>query len=135
MHEVIASSVDPLTALSIGIKVDSDALPPGILATADLTSPATTVALIGLGAVGGQRRDARPNPFGPRYERGRRASERKGTNVAFTWFISRAEVTQKTPCMTSTSVTLGVRSELAHDGVAPRPNFGQNRRLLRLFSA
>jgi hypothetical protein len=53
MHEVIASAVDPVTALSVGLKVDSDALPPGILDTADLTSPATTVALLGLGAVVG----------------------------------------------------------------------------------
>jgi hypothetical protein len=53
MHEVIASAVDPVTALSVGLKVDADALPPGILETADLTSPATTVALLGLGAVVG----------------------------------------------------------------------------------
>jgi hypothetical protein len=53
MHEVIASSVDPLTALAVGLKVDADALPPGILATADLTSPATTVALLSLDAVVG----------------------------------------------------------------------------------
>jgi hypothetical protein len=53
MHEVIASAVDPTTALAVGLKVDSDALPEGILATADLTDPVTTVALIGLGAVVG----------------------------------------------------------------------------------
>ena len=53
MHEVIATAVDPETALSVGLKVDADALPPGILETADLTDPATTVALIGLGAVVG----------------------------------------------------------------------------------
>jgi hypothetical protein len=53
MHEVIASAVDPMTALAVGLKVDADALPEGILATADLTDPATTVALIGLGAVVG----------------------------------------------------------------------------------
>ncbi len=53
MHEVIASAVDPTTALAIGLKVDADALPKRILATADLTDPATTVALIGLGAVVG----------------------------------------------------------------------------------
>ena len=53
MHEVIAAAVDPVTALGVGLKVDSTALPPGILDTADLTSPATTVALIGLGAVVG----------------------------------------------------------------------------------
>ena len=53
MHEVIASAVDPATALSVGLKVDSEALPPGILQSADLTNPATTVALIKLGAVVG----------------------------------------------------------------------------------
>ena len=53
MHEVIATAVDPETALSVGLKVDADALPPGILESADLTDPATTVALIGLGAVVG----------------------------------------------------------------------------------
>ncbi|HEX6739011.1 MAG TPA: hypothetical protein VF310_12100 [Vicinamibacteria bacterium] len=53
MHEVIAKAVDPTTALSVGLKVDADALPPGILKTADLKSPATTVALIKLNAVVG----------------------------------------------------------------------------------
>src|SRR4029079_10711719 len=51
IHEAIAKSVDPTTALSVGLKVDSDALPPGILKTADLKSPATTVALLKLNAV------------------------------------------------------------------------------------
>ena len=53
MHEVIQSSVDPLTALAVGLKVDADALPPGILTQVDLTDPATTVALLELGAVVG----------------------------------------------------------------------------------
>ncbi len=53
MHEVIQQAVDPVTALGVGLKVDAAALPEGILDTADLTSPATTVALIGLGAVVG----------------------------------------------------------------------------------
>jgi mono/diheme cytochrome c family protein len=53
MHEVIAQAVDPTTALSVGLKVDADALPPGILKTADLKSPATTVALLKLNAVVG----------------------------------------------------------------------------------
>jgi mono/diheme cytochrome c family protein len=52
-HEVIPSAVDPKTALKVGLKVDSEALPPGILDKADLSSPATTVALIKLGAVVG----------------------------------------------------------------------------------
>ena len=53
MHEVVESTVDPTTALAVGLKVDADALPPGILGTVDLTSPATTVALLKLNAVVG----------------------------------------------------------------------------------
>lgn len=53
MNTVIETGVSPATALSVGLKVDADALPAGILATADLTSPATTVALLKLGAVVG----------------------------------------------------------------------------------
>jgi mono/diheme cytochrome c family protein len=53
MHEVIPKAVDPTTALSVGLKVDSDALPPGLLQSADLKSPATTVALLKLDAVVG----------------------------------------------------------------------------------
>ena len=58
MHEVISTSVSPNTALTVGLKVDADALPAEIKAgiqnrTIDLDAPATTVALIGLGAVVG----------------------------------------------------------------------------------
>jgi mono/diheme cytochrome c family protein len=53
MDDVIESSVDPTTALRLGLKVDADALPPGLLESADLTSPATTVALLKLNAVVG----------------------------------------------------------------------------------
>jgi hypothetical protein len=53
MHEVIASAVSPQTALAVGLKVDSSVLPPNILATADLTAPATTVELLRLDAVVG----------------------------------------------------------------------------------
>lgn len=53
LHEVISTAVDPMTALAVGLKVDSEALPEGILATADLTDPATTVALLKLNAVVG----------------------------------------------------------------------------------
>lgn len=53
MDDVIESAVDPTTALKLGLKVDSDALPEGLLAHADLTSPATTVALLKLDAVVG----------------------------------------------------------------------------------
>src|SRR5215208_4890314 len=51
IHEVISAAVDPTTALSVGLKVDADALPPGLLQSADLNSPATTVALLKLNAV------------------------------------------------------------------------------------
>src|SRR5215212_1974495 len=53
IHEVITSAVSPATALSVGLKVDADALPPGTLESADLNSPATTVALLKLNAVVG----------------------------------------------------------------------------------
>lgn len=58
IHEVIAASVSPSVALGVGLKVDVDALPDavraGLLAgTVDLDDPATTVALLGLGAVVG----------------------------------------------------------------------------------
>jgi hypothetical protein len=54
MHEVV-ETVNPTTALSVGLKVDSDLVPANVLATADLTSPATTVALLKLNAVVGVR--------------------------------------------------------------------------------
>ena len=58
MHRVIESSIDPLMALSLGLKVDVDALPDELIAAiendeVDLTDPATTVTLIGLDAVVG----------------------------------------------------------------------------------
>ncbi|TDP62040.1 c-type cytochrome [Roseateles toxinivorans] len=58
LHEVIATAVDPLTALSVGLKVDSEALPPAVVegirnGSVDLHSPATTVALLKLNAVVG----------------------------------------------------------------------------------
>ena len=58
MHEVIRSSVSPATALSVGLKVDVDALPAAVKTglqnkTVDLNSPATTVTLLKLGAVVG----------------------------------------------------------------------------------
>ena len=58
MHEVIASAVDPATALSVGLKVDAEALPPAVVdgirnGSVDLRSPATTIALLKLGAVVG----------------------------------------------------------------------------------
>ena len=58
MHEVIASSVSPTTALAVGLKVDLDTLPQAVrdaivAGQVDLNSPATTVALLKLGAVVG----------------------------------------------------------------------------------
>jgi mono/diheme cytochrome c family protein len=53
MHEVVESAVDPTTALAVGLKVDADVLPPGILEKVDLKSPATTVALLKTNAVVG----------------------------------------------------------------------------------
>jgi hypothetical protein len=58
LHEVIESSVDPLTAFSVGLKVDVDALPPSLQQAiangqVDLTDPQTTLALLKLNAVVG----------------------------------------------------------------------------------
>jgi len=58
MHEVIAAAVDPTTALSVGLKVDAETLPPAVVAgirdgSVDLKSPATTVTLLKLDAVVG----------------------------------------------------------------------------------
>jgi len=57
MHEVIPH-VDPATALSVGLKVDVDALPPAVISALragalDLTDPAITVELLRLNAVVG----------------------------------------------------------------------------------
>jgi cytochrome c5 len=58
MHEVIAAAVDPTTALSVGLKVDAEALPPAVVkgiqdGSIDLKSPATTIVLLKLNAVVG----------------------------------------------------------------------------------
>lgn len=57
MHEVVAT-LDPTTALSVGLKVDADALPPSVIAAlkagqVDLKSPAVTNLLLRLDAVVG----------------------------------------------------------------------------------
>jgi mono/diheme cytochrome c family protein len=52
MHEVV-QTLDPTTALAVGLKVDADAVPADVLANADLGDPATTVALLKLNAVVG----------------------------------------------------------------------------------
>lgn len=58
LERVITQSVDPTTALSVGLKVDLDALPPALVlglrsGSVDLRSPATTVALLKINAVVG----------------------------------------------------------------------------------
>src|SRR5690606_2638685 len=58
MHEVIETSLDPLTALSLGLKVDSDALPDEVLQAifagdVDLLDPQTTLVLLELDSVVG----------------------------------------------------------------------------------
>ena len=58
MHEVISAAIDPVTALSVGLKVDAEALPAAVVqgiqnGSIDLHSPATTVALLKLDAVVG----------------------------------------------------------------------------------
>ncbi|HEX6433858.1 MAG TPA: hypothetical protein VFZ87_06435 [Gemmatimonadales bacterium] len=58
IHDVITSAVDPTTALSVGLKVDAEALPADVVqgiqdGTISLTDPATTVALLKLNAVVG----------------------------------------------------------------------------------
>lgn len=58
MHEVIEQAVSPGTALSVGLKVDAEAIPPALAQEiraghVDLDSPATTLALLKLDAVVG----------------------------------------------------------------------------------
>jgi mono/diheme cytochrome c family protein len=58
LHEVVQKSVSPTKALSVGLKVDADAIPPDVAQAikngqVDLHSPATTVTLLKLNAVVG----------------------------------------------------------------------------------
>ena len=58
MNEPLGTAVSPKTALAVGLKVDAEALPPAVVdgirnGTVDLDDPATTVALLKLGAVVG----------------------------------------------------------------------------------
>lgn len=58
MHEVVQKSVSPATALSVGLKVDAEAIPADVAAAikagkVDLNDPATTVTLLKLNAVVG----------------------------------------------------------------------------------
>jgi len=54
------AAVDPTTALSVGLEVDAEALPPAVVqgiqnGSVDLKSPATTIVLLKLNAVVGFR--------------------------------------------------------------------------------
>ncbi|HEX6272176.1 MAG TPA: c-type cytochrome [Polyangiaceae bacterium] len=58
MHEVVAKAVSPKTALSVGLKVDAEAIPPDVAQAikdgkVNLDSPETTVTLLKLNAVVG----------------------------------------------------------------------------------
>src|SRR4051812_34486198 len=58
MNQVVESAVDPMTAISVGLKVDAEALPDDVVAgvkdgSISLTDPATTLALLKLDAVVG----------------------------------------------------------------------------------
>lgn len=58
MNEPLGTAVSPKTALAVGLKVDAEALPPAVMdgirnGTVNLDDPATTVALLKLGAVVG----------------------------------------------------------------------------------
>jgi hypothetical protein len=54
LHDLV-QGLKPTTALAVGLKVDADAVPADVLASANLEDPATTVALISLNAVVGVR--------------------------------------------------------------------------------
>jgi mono/diheme cytochrome c family protein len=54
LHEVV-QMLPPTAALKLGLKVDAEAVPADVLASADLEAPETTVALLELGAVVGVR--------------------------------------------------------------------------------
>jgi hypothetical protein len=56
LHEAIETTLTPMTALQLGLKIDADVLPDALIAAlrmgmVDLTDPAVTVELIRLGAV------------------------------------------------------------------------------------
>jgi len=61
LNTVVEKAVDPTTALSVGLKVDADVLPPGLLQKVDLKSLATTVALLKLNAVLGVKAEVDAN--------------------------------------------------------------------------
>lgn len=69
MNQVIQAAVSPATALAVGLKVDAEALPPGVVAAiqngeVDLEDPQTTLALLQLNAVVGVQGQVSQNPDG-----------------------------------------------------------------------
>ncbi|UAB82399.1 c-type cytochrome [Marixanthomonas sp. SCSIO 43207] len=69
MNEVIETAVSPATALSVGLKVDAEALPPAVVEAiqngqVDLDDPQTTLALLQLNAVVGVQGEVSENPDG-----------------------------------------------------------------------
>jgi len=60
LNDVIEKAVDQTTALKVGLKVDADALPSGILDKVDLKRPATTVALLKMNAIVGVKAEVDP---------------------------------------------------------------------------
>jgi mono/diheme cytochrome c family protein len=69
MHDVVQKAVDPTTALSVGLKVDAEAIPADVAQAirngqVDLKSPATTVTLLKLNAVVGLKGTVGVTPQG-----------------------------------------------------------------------
>jgi len=69
MNKVIETAVDPLTAASVGLKIDADVLPANIVqgiqdGTIPLNDPQTTLALLSLDAVVGAKGEVHPRSDG-----------------------------------------------------------------------
>ena len=69
MNTVIQTAVDPLTAASVGLKIDADVLPANIVqgiqdGTIPLDDPQTTLALLSLDAVVGAKGEVHPGTDG-----------------------------------------------------------------------
>jgi hypothetical protein len=69
MNTVIETAVDPLTAASVGLKIDADALPANVVqgiqdGSIPLNDPQTTLALLSLDAVVGAKGDVQPGANG-----------------------------------------------------------------------
>jgi len=69
MNEVVEAVVSPATALSVGLKVDAEALPPAVVTAiqngeVDLDDPQTTLVLLQLNAVVGVQGQVSQNPDG-----------------------------------------------------------------------